>query len=93
LRVPVIAFKGGIVAYSNDAKINLLGVPKNVIETNGAVSKETALEMARGARKIFGADIGVSVTGVCRAGQPGGQGCRDYLRRAGLGRRRSLQKN
>lgn len=58
------AFCGGVVAYSNAAKINILGVPEKTIREHGAVSEETALEMAKGARKIFGADIGVSVTGV-----------------------------
>ena len=63
-------FLGGIVSYSNEAKAQLLGVQRNTIETHGAVSEETALEMARGARRVFGADMAVSVTGI--AGPGGG---------------------
>ncbi len=55
--------KGGIVTYSNEAKINLLGVPKDVIDTFGAVSMETAKAMAENARIKCGTDIAVSATG------------------------------
>ena len=61
---------GGIVAYSYDAKELLLGVKHNTLYDYGAVSAETAVEMARGARRALGADIGVSVTGI--AGPDGG---------------------
>lgn len=61
---------GGVVAYSNDAKLSLLGVPGGLIERHGAVSPEVARAMADGARKRFDADIGCSVTGV--AGPGGG---------------------
>ena len=64
-------FVGGVVAYSNQAKTELLGVPPGLIETHGAVSTEVAEAMARGAMARFGADLGVGVTGV--AG-PGGGG-------------------
>ncbi len=63
-------FLGSAVCYSNDAKIGLLGVERDVIENRGAVSEECALEMAAGARKVFGADAAVSVTGI--AGPDGG---------------------
>jgi nicotinamide-nucleotide amidase len=63
-------FMDGIVAYTNEAKIEFLGVKKKTIDTYGAVSKETAIEMAEGARKRLGADIGVSTTGI--AGPGGG---------------------
>ena len=63
-------FPGGIVTYSNEAKANLLGVSSNTLNVYGAVSKETVIEMARGARKIFNADIGISVSGI--AGPAGG---------------------
>lgn len=63
---------GGIVAYSNEAKSNHLGVDPVIIEKSGAVSMETAMAMARGVKERFGADIGVSTTGI--AGPGGGSG-------------------
>lgn len=57
-------FKGGVIAYSNEAKINLLGVNPKTIEKFKAVSKETANEMAIGCRNAFQTDYAVSVTGV-----------------------------
>ena len=57
-------FKGSIVAYSNEVKIALLGVKKATIEKYGAVSEQTALEMARGGRKLLDVDICVSDTGI-----------------------------
>jgi nicotinamide-nucleotide amidase len=61
---------GGVVAYSNDAKTALLGVPASLIEERGAVSPEVARAMADGARARFAADVGCGVTGV--AGPGGG---------------------
>jgi PncC family amidohydrolase len=61
-------FLGGIVSYSYDAKERLLGVSHNTLYDFGAVSEETALEMARGARRALGADIGLSVTGIAGPG-------------------------
>ena len=63
-------FKGSVVAYSNEVKIALLGVKKETIENYGAVSEQTALEMAQGGRKILDVDICVSDTGI--AGPTGG---------------------
>lgn len=63
-------FLGGVVSYSNEAKINILGVPEGTISTVGAVSEECAGYMAEGARRVTGADIAVSVTGI--AGPGGG---------------------
>ncbi|HVN55851.1 MAG TPA: CinA family protein [Anaerolineaceae bacterium] len=63
-------FLGGITAYANEAKERLLGVSRATLETYGAVSRETALEMAAGARAAFGAEIGISTSGI--AG-PGGE--------------------
>jgi len=57
-------FKGSIVAYSNEIKINILGVKKETIEKYGAVSRETAKEMAQGARKLLNVDICISDTGI-----------------------------
>ena len=63
-------FLGVIVSYSNQAKIELLGVDKGTLDSKGAVSEEVALQMADGARKKLHADIGVGITGI--AGPTGG---------------------
>jgi len=63
-------FLGGILSYSNEIKEKVLGVPREVLETAGAVSAECALAMALGARKVIGASIGLSTTGI--AGPSGG---------------------
>jgi PncC family amidohydrolase len=63
-------FKGSVVAYSNEVKIALLGVRKKTIENYGAVSEQTAQEMARGGRKLLNVDICISDTGI--AGPSGG---------------------
>lgn len=63
-------FLGGVVSYSNQAKVNLLGVSWETLNSNGAVSRETVIEMARGARKLLNAEIAVSVSGI--AGPGGG---------------------
>lgn len=63
-------FPGGVVSYSNGAKEKVLGVGAATLGRFGAVSEECAREMAEGARRLFGADVAVSVTGV--AGPGGG---------------------
>ena len=63
-------FLEGVVSYSNEAKIDLLGVPKKLIATHGAVSEQVAGAMAAGIRKRAGSTFGVGVTGV--AGPGGG---------------------
>lgn len=63
-------FLGGVVAYSNALKQAALGVSENTLKEHGAVSRECALEMARGVKKLTGADVAVSTTGV--AGPGGG---------------------
>lgn len=63
-------FMGGVVTYSNDAKENILGVDKKTLNKFGAVSTETAIEMAIGAREKFNTDLAVSITGI--AGPTGG---------------------
>ncbi len=60
----------GVVAYSNEAKREILGVPEEIIRAYGAVSAEVADAMAEGVRRISGADIGISTTGI--AGPDGG---------------------
>jgi nicotinamide-nucleotide amidase len=63
-------FDRGVVAYSNRSKVELLGVPNELIEKHGAVSKEVAEAMADGIRRKAKADIGISTTGI--AGPTGG---------------------
>lgn len=63
-------FRGGVVAYSNDVKTSLLGVPSELIARHGAVSSEVARAMAEGARARLGADLGLAFTGI--AGPDGG---------------------
>jgi nicotinamide-nucleotide amidase len=63
-------FVGGVVAYSNEAKISLVGVDPALIERVGAVSTEVAEALADGAVERFGADVGVGITGI--AGPDGG---------------------
>ncbi|MFU8813278.1 MAG: competence/damage-inducible protein A [Balneolaceae bacterium] len=61
---------GGVVAYSNDLKIDLLGVTPESLKSGGAVSREVALQMAKGIAQRTGAAVGVSTTGI--AGPGGG---------------------
>jgi nicotinamide-nucleotide amidase len=63
-------FLGGIVAYAYQAKVSLLNVSWETLKKFGAVSRETVLEMARGARKVLTADLAISVSGI--AGPGGG---------------------
>lgn len=63
-------FERGVIAYSNQSKVDLLGVPQELIEKHGAVSREVAEAMAEGVRKISSANIGISTTGI--AGPTGG---------------------
>jgi PncC family amidohydrolase len=55
---------GGVVAYANEAKEGLLAVRRETLVAHGAVSAETAIEMARGVRRALTADIGLSTTGI-----------------------------
>jgi PncC family amidohydrolase len=63
-------FKGGIVAYSNEVKENMLGVNHNTIEEYGAVSEQTVVEMAKGVMRVLHADCAVATSGI--AGPTGG---------------------
>ena len=82
-RAPPPTWRGGVVAYSNEAKAELLGVDPALIEAKGAVSPEVAEAMAIGALERFGADVAVSITGI--AGPDGGT-------RGEAGRLRLLQR-
>ena len=61
---------GGVVAYAYDVKERVLNVRHDTLYEHGAVSRETALEMARGARRLLGSDVAIAVTGI--AGPSGG---------------------
>lgn len=63
-------FLGGVVAYSNEAKEKILGLPHETILRYGAVSEESARAMAEGARRLFVSDLALAVTGI--AGPTGG---------------------
>ena len=64
------SFEGGLVAYSYQVKERMLGVPANILERDGAVSAETVMAMARGARKVLKVDVALAITGI--AGPSGG---------------------
>lgn len=88
-------FAGGVVAYSNEAKVDLLGVEPGAIEKHGAVSPEVAGQMARGAFERFGADVAVSITGIAGPGgsteeKPVGFVCFEVLTAEGGCEARSL---
>ena len=57
------AFKGAVIAYSNEVKVNVLNVLKETIINKSVVSKEVAIEMVEGLKKIINSDISLSITG------------------------------
>lgn len=63
-------YKGGIIAYSDEVKVNILGVNPETLEKHGAVSEEVVIEMAKGAMKSMNSDCGVATSGI--AGPTGG---------------------
>lgn len=63
-------YVGGLISYSNDLKEHELAVPLHTLEQHGAVSAQTCVAMAEGARSRYGADIAIAVTGI--AGPDGG---------------------
>ena len=63
-------FRGGVLCYSNDAKMKLCGVASETLDAHGAVSAQTAEELAQGVRAALGSDMGISITGI--AGPGGG---------------------
>jgi nicotinamide-nucleotide amidase len=65
--------QGGVVSYQNSVKADVLGVPRDLLDTVGAVDGKVAEAMAEGARRICGADIGVATTGVAGPEPHGGK--------------------
>ena len=63
-------FAGGVISYSNEVKRDVLGVAADILQNVGAVSSETAAQMAEGARRLLKTDLAVSLTGI--AGPDGG---------------------
>ena len=61
-------YKGSVTAYSNQAKINLVGVREETIKKYGSVSSQVAEEMAQGGRRVLGADICLADTGIAGPG-------------------------
>ena len=61
-------YKGGVISYTNEVKHDILGVSAETLETHGAVSVQTAEEMAVGVRRLLQADVAVSVTGLAGPG-------------------------
>ncbi len=63
-------YKGGVIAYANEVKENVLHVSKDILEEKGAVSAECAMAMAKGVRELLRTDVGIATTGI--AGPTGG---------------------
>lgn len=63
-------YSGGVIAYANQVKMNVLGVSAQTLDEHGAVSEQTVLEMARGVRQALGTEIGAAISGI--AGPDGG---------------------
>ncbi|MBI4753147.1 CinA family protein [Candidatus Desantisbacteria bacterium] len=63
-------FAGGVIAYSNKIKVQMLGVKQEALDAHGAVSAQIAIEMAKGVRERYETNIGLAVTGI--AGPGGG---------------------
>lgn len=83
--------QGGVVAYQNHAKEQVLGVDGDLLARRGAVDGDVAVQMAQGARRVLGADVGLATTGVAgpepHQGKPVGT---VHLGISGLGEDRSL---
>lgn len=96
-------YKGGIVAYANELKQNILQVKAETLETYGAVSEETVIEMVKGAMQVFNTDFAVATSGI--AGPAGGTpekpvgtiwvaaGCKDKIVTAKLTEDNGRDKN
>lgn len=96
-------YKGGIVAYANELKQNILQMKAETLETYGAVSEETVIEMVKGAMQVFNTDFAVATSGI--AGPAGGTpekpvgtiwvaaGCKDKIVTAKLTEDNGRDKN
>ena len=88
-------FQGGIISYANDVKERVLGVSSETLATVGAVSSETAAQMAKGARELLRTDLAVSLTGIAgpdggSAAKPGGTGWVGLATKAGVRTEKAL---
>lgn len=63
-------FLGSVISYANEVKMNVLGVKPETLDTHGAVSEQTVIEMAEGALKVLSADVAIAISGI--AGPGGG---------------------
>lgn len=68
-----VCFKGGIVCYSKDIKKAVLGVKPETLQEYGAVSEQTAIEMAKGALRVLGTDYAFAITGIMSGSDPDGK--------------------
>ncbi|MDE2640737.1 MAG: CinA family protein [Chloroflexota bacterium] len=88
-------FRGGVIAYANGPKRDLLGVPDATLRAHGSVSEETTLAMAEGARRVFATDVAIAQSGV--TGPGGGTPERPvgtvWIACAGPGERRVLERH
>lgn len=88
-------FERGFVTYSNDAKIDMLGVQATILDAHGAVSEPVALEMAIGAQARAGADLALSITGIAGPGasehKPEGRVCFGLVRRHGVAHAHTIE--
>ena len=57
-------YQGGVCSYSNEVKMNILGVKKETLDVFGAVSEQVAIQMAEGVKKALNSDIGIGITGI-----------------------------
>ncbi len=87
-------FRGGVTAYANGPKRDLLGVPDATLQSHGSVSEETTLAMAEGARRVFATDVAIAESGVTGpgGGTPGRPVGTVWIACAGPGERRVSER-
>ena len=88
-------FQGGVTAYANGPKRDVLGVPDSILRAHGSVSEETALAMAEGARRVFATDVAIAESGITGpgGGGPGRPVGTVWIACAGPGERRVLERH